>query len=50
MHEKPQVAAFIAYYLTYVNEEIRDVGYFPTAKEDLDKAKMNWMKAMEGKL
>jgi len=50
MQEKPQVAAFIAYYLTYVNEEIRDVGYFPAGKADLDKAKMNWIKAMEGKL
>ena len=50
MQEKPQVAAFIAYYLTYVNEEIRDVGYFPAAKFELDKAKRNWMKAMDGKL
>ncbi len=50
MQEKPQVAAFIAFYLTYVNEEIRDVGYFPAAKEDLDTAKRNWVKAMEGKL
>ncbi len=50
MQEKPQVAAFIAFYLTYVNEEIRDVGYFPAGKADLDKAKMNWIKAMEGKL
>jgi phosphate transport system substrate-binding protein len=50
MQEKPQVAAFIAYYLTYVNEEIIDVGYFPAAKADIDEAKKNWMKAMEGKL
>lgn len=50
MQEKPQVAAFIAFYLTYVNEEIIDVGYFPAAKEELDSAKRNWMKAMEGKL
>ena len=49
MQEKPQVAAFIAFYLTYVNEEIRDVGYFPAAKADLDKAKNNWMKAMGGR-
>ncbi len=50
MQEKPQVAAFIAYYLSYVNEEIGDVGYFPAAKAELNKAKKNWMKAMEGKL
>jgi len=29
LKDKPQVAAFINYYLTHVNEEIRDVGYFP---------------------
>ncbi len=50
MKEKPQVAAFIAYYLTYVNEEIRDVGYFPAGESDLDKAKMSWMTAMSGRL
>lgn len=50
MQEKPQVAAFIAFYLSYVNEEIRDVGYFPAAKADLDEAKINWLKAMEGNL
>jgi len=50
MHKKPQVAAFIAYYLTYVNEEIKDVGYFPASETDLNKAKMNWIKVMEGKL
>ncbi len=50
MKEKPQVAAFIAFYLTYVDEEIRDVGYFPASKTDLDTAKKNWMKAMEGSL
>lgn len=50
MQEKPQVAAFIAFYLSYVNEEIIDVGYFPASKADLDEAKINWMKAMEGNL
>ena len=29
MKEKPQVAAFINFFLTYVNEEIRDVGLLP---------------------
>ena len=29
MAEKPQVAAFIAFYLANVNNEIGDVGYFP---------------------
>jgi phosphate transport system substrate-binding protein len=35
MNEKPQVAAFIHFYLTYVNEEISDVGYFPANAADL---------------
>jgi phosphate transport system substrate-binding protein len=46
MAEKPQVAAFIAYYLTYVNEEVTRVGYFPAADADLQKAKDAWIAAM----
>lgn len=48
MKNKPQVAAFIAYYLTYVNEEISKVGYFPAAPAALNKAKQNWINAMKG--
>jgi phosphate transport system substrate-binding protein len=40
MQEKPQVAAFIYFYITNVADEILDVGYFPVsegkAKENLD--------------
>ena len=36
MAEKPQVAAFINYFLTYVNDEIIDVGYFPASADALD--------------
>ncbi len=36
--EKPQVGAFISYYLTHVNEEIHDVGYFPAGQADLANA------------
>lgn len=32
MSEKPQVAAFIHFYLSFVNEEIIDVGYFPASE------------------
>ncbi|MGC8781037.1 MAG: PstS family phosphate ABC transporter substrate-binding protein [Anaerolineae bacterium] len=46
MKEKPQVAAFINFYLTYVNEEIRKVGYFPASQTALDGAKQSWLKAM----
>ena len=39
MRNKPQVAAFIAYYLTYVNEEIIRVGYFPANDSVLEGGK-----------
>lgn len=45
MHEKPQVAAFINFYLTYVNDEIVDVGYFPASTEALTAAKQAWLQA-----
>ena len=48
MNSKPQVAAFIAFYLAYVNEEIVSVGYFPAAKSALENAKAGWLEAMKG--
>ncbi|RMD54360.1 MAG: PstS family phosphate ABC transporter substrate-binding protein [Candidatus Thermofonsia bacterium] len=45
MKEKPQVAAFINFYLTHVNEEIVDVGYFPAHADALNQAKQNWLNA-----
>ncbi len=47
MKEKPQVADFINYYLTYVNDEILDVGYFPASDAALQVAKDNWLAAMQ---
>jgi len=38
MQEKPQVSAFIYFYLTHVMDEILDVGYFPISD---DKAQEN---------
>jgi phosphate binding protein len=46
MAAKPQVAAFINFYLTFVNDEVIDVGYFPAAPEALETAKQNWLDAM----
>jgi len=46
MNEKPQVAAFINYFLTYVDDEIRDVGYFPANAAALDGARHAWLDAM----
>jgi phosphate binding protein len=45
MQEKPQVASFISYYLSYVNDEITDVGYFPASAEAIDTAKQNLLDA-----
>lgn len=36
--EKPEVAAFVNYYLSNVNSEIDDVGYFPVDQAGLDEA------------
>ena len=39
LQEKPQVAAYINFFLTFVNEEIETVGYFPASDEALNGAK-----------
>lgn len=46
MQEKPQVAAFIYFYLTNANDEIVDVGYFPASQAALDEAMNNWYMAV----
>jgi len=46
MRAKPQVAAYINFFLTYVNEEVVDVGYFPASTEGLDQSMVNWLEAM----
>ena len=46
MQTKPQVSDFINFYLTYVNEEILDVGYFPASVEALDQARQAWLDAV----
>jgi phosphate transport system substrate-binding protein len=45
MRVKPQVAAFINFYLTYVNEEVIDVGYFPASPTALEQARQAWLAA-----
>jgi phosphate transport system substrate-binding protein len=47
MQEKPQVAAFLNFILTYVNEEIREVGYFPASEEALEQARRDWLDATQ---
>ena len=48
MREKPQVAAFIDFYLSYVNEEVVDVGYFPANEDVIQKGRAAWLEAMKG--
>lgn len=44
--EKPQVAAFINYYLTNADEVVTEVGYFPISVEALNASKQLWLDAM----
>jgi phosphate transport system substrate-binding protein len=46
MTEKPQVASFINFYLTYVNEEIQAVGYFPASDAALSQSRQAWLDAV----
>jgi phosphate binding protein len=45
MKEKPQVASFINFYLTRVNEVIEEVGYFPASDAALQQAQQAWLDA-----
>lgn len=47
LKEKPQVAAFIHFYLTEVNNEILSVGYFPASQALLDAALVTWQDAIK---
>jgi phosphate transport system substrate-binding protein len=46
MQDKPQVASYILFFLTFVNEEIEEVGYFPASDADLDASLEAWHAAM----
>ena len=45
MAEKSEVNAFINFYLTNVNDEVIDVGYFPASVAALDAAKIAFLEA-----
>ncbi|NPV77206.1 MAG: phosphate ABC transporter substrate-binding protein PstS family protein [Anaerolineae bacterium] len=47
MKEKAQVAGFINYYLTYVNDLIEEVGYFPASEASLKVSREAWLEAMK---
>lgn len=46
MAEKPQVTAFINYYLTNAPEVVTEVGYFNVATETLNASKQLWLDAV----
>ena len=46
LQEKPQVAAFIHFFLAEVNNEIDSVGYFPASQAALDEALAAWTSAV----
>jgi phosphate transport system substrate-binding protein len=46
MQEKAQVADYINFFLTYVNDEISSVGYFPASDAALAEARAKWLEAM----
>ncbi|MBS1253516.1 MAG: Protein SphX [Anaerolineales bacterium] len=46
VQQKPQVAAYINFFLSFVNEETRDVGYFPASESALNDAKAKWLDAL----
>lgn len=48
MRNKPQVAAFVNFFLTYGAEEALEVGYFPAPQARVDAAKDRWVEIMDG--
>lgn len=56
VQQKPEVAAFVDFYLNHVNEEIADVGYFATTDESLEQgldqlwAASSGVHALEGEI
>jgi phosphate transport system substrate-binding protein len=46
MKDKPQVAAFINFMLTNVDDVISEVGYFPASDEALNGARQAWLDAV----
>lgn len=47
MQEKPQVAAFIYFYITNVEDEVLDVGYFPVSDEAAQENLEAWKAALD---
>lgn len=50
LQDKPQVAAFVVYYLREVNRTVRRVGYFPAPASDLERSKTLVLTALKGRI
>ena len=48
MRTRPQVAAYLAFVLNWVNEEVGRVGYFAINDDSLQAGRARWLEAMEG--
>lgn len=48
IQRKPQIAAFLNFYLNHVNEEIEQVGYFPTSVQEMDVSRIRLLEIIEG--
>mgnify|MGYP001216165898 CR=1 FL=1 len=47
LKSKPEVAAFVSYFLTFVNDYIQDVGYFPISEDALNASKQAYLDAIQ---
>ena len=47
MQQKPQVAAFINYFLSSVNGLVDDVGYFPASEAALEQSAQAWLNVLK---
>ena len=47
MKDKPQVAAFINFYIVNVDRALKKVSYFPAPSTEVNIAKANWISAMK---
>jgi ABC-type phosphate transport system substrate-binding protein len=46
MNSKPQVAAFLNFVLSNIDQVVLEVGYFPASTESLSASKTAWLEAM----
>ncbi|MEK6255996.1 MAG: substrate-binding domain-containing protein, partial [Chloroflexota bacterium] len=47
MRDNPHIAAYINFFLTYVNEEVEAVGYFALSQEALEVSMLAWLESMD---